>query len=48
MTALTLLSRSIRNSEGRITRFDDLEIDQFDIKIRINRKMQIRKLKYVI
>ena len=32
MTALTLLWRTIRNSEGRITRIYDLENDQFDTK----------------
>ena len=32
MTSLTLFLRNIRNSEGRITRIDDLETDQFDTK----------------
>ena len=32
MTSFTLLWRSIRNSEGRITRIDDLENDQFYTK----------------
>ena len=30
MTSLTLLWRSIKNSEGRITRIDDLENDKFN------------------